>query len=196
MTQNGSAPLNLGGIIGEASGLNIEKCYNIGNLNANSSSDANVGGIAGFNALTNNNTYNAAEISAKADGNLMLGGIVGNAGNPLYVYTPYVKNSYNTGTLTNTGTGNSSIGAIIGGFSDGGDKVIISSWFIRNSYFLEGSATLGHGYFTSWLTYEGSFETRSEEEMKSEEFVDLLNSGQTQASWKASISGGYPELIF
>lgn len=196
VTQNGSAPLNLGGIIGEASGLNIEKCYNIGNLNANSSFDANVGGIAGFNALTTNNTYNAAEISAKADGNLMLGGIVGNAGNPLYVYTPYVKNSYNTGTLTNTGTGNSSIGAIIGGFSDGGDKVIISSWFIRNSYFLERSATLGHGYFTSWPTYEGSFETRSEEEMKSEEFVDLLNSGQTQASWKASSSGGYPELIF
>ena len=190
------AMLFVGGIIGEADGLNIEKAYNEGVIETSSSSDAFVGGIAGFNnGLMTNNTYNVGEIKAKSDGVLLLGGIVGNAGNPNNTQYTYVKNSFNVGRLIDTGSATSSIGAIIGGIVTE-ENILIAPWYINNSYFLEGTATLGYGYFSNWPTYDGSFEIKNEQEMKSEDFVTLLNSNQAQPAWKASSTGGYPELIF
>ena len=190
------AMLFVGGIIGEADGLNIEKAYNEGVIETSSSSDAYVGGIAGFNnGLMTNNTYNVGEIKAKSDGVLLLGGIVGNAGNPNNTQYTYVKNSFNVGRLIDTGSATSSIGAIIGGIVTE-ENILIAPWYINNSYFLEGTATLGYGYFSNWPTYDGSFEIKNEQEMKSEDFVTLLNSNQAQPAWKASSTGGYPELIF
>lgn len=179
-----STTSNIGGIIGEGGQNNkltiITNCYNIADTiigNGNSFGYCGVGGIIGrANKVTIYNCYNTSNVSG---GNGGKGGIVGamSGDNPTFYIT--MSNCYN---ISNSGNG------IVGTtYRKGGTEYSIS-----NVYYLVGG-TDDYG------------ETKTEEQMKSIEFVDLLNSNIQSiettedislCTWRQDQNTGYPILQF
>ena len=189
----------IGGIAGifklyEDSSLYIKNSYNTGNIIANNV--IAVGGILGnsyINIVTDMketytiaNCYNVGKITGKES----VGGIIGK--DTFYAETQYstrvaianVKNSYNVGKITGT----KNVGGIVGIHS------IEQGSVIENSYYLSGSADV------AYTTDKGEVsitETKSEEEMKNEEFVNLLNQNNEEKIWiKNNENNEYPSLNF
>ena len=166
----------VGGISG-ATGGNINKCYNTGKVIGNSQ----IGGIVGGTRTESNsvitNCYNEGEVISK---NGSAGGIV--------AFTSYkdatvtLKNTYNTGKIS----GKTNVGGIIG-------YDMPTNLTMENNYYLSGTAEIGAGY--SNKDVEGKIERKEEQEMKTEEFGNLLNAGQEPVIWKGN-NGEYPELIY
>jgi len=143
----------IGGIVGYADwcDVSINHCYNTGTIYACSRAGGIVGSINSCNNATINNCYNTATVSGVPEYEThSVGGIVGD------VYPAVtINNCYNTGTLSAT----TDIGGIVGnGNTDN----------VHNSYYLEGSAPNAGGGVAKSAT-----------EMKTQGFVDLLNSGPT-----------------
>ena len=166
----------VGGIIGSSSG-NINKCYNTGKVIGN----IQVGGIIGITLINANsiitNCYNKGEVISK---NGSAGGILGYTSDENATVT--LKNTYNIGKIS----GKTNVGGIIGN-----DK--LTNLTTENNYYLSGTAEIGAGY--SKKDVEGKIERKEEQEMKTEEFGNLLNAGQEPAVWKGN-NGAYPELIY
>ena len=134
-----------------------------------------VGGIIGYSASGNiiENCYNKGKIITY---NCELGGIIGYAED-----NPVIKNCYNIGDITDT-----TVGQILGQTS----KVSIT-----NCYFLGTDEDNAVGRIDgSNVTVEATAKT--ETEMKTQGFVDLLNAGQTTEPWKrdSNKNNGYPIL--
>jgi len=164
-----------GGIIGTGNDLTISNCYNTGNIST-STLNPYAGGIignAGMNT-TINNCYNTGSISSVDGTAPYVAGIVATGGSGLTI-----NNCYNTGNVSSQGqaAGISGWSGFINNCYNTG--TIFSSYHVEiysvaiarnanvnNSYYLEGSASeAGDGI------------AKSTEEMKTQAFVDLLNSG-------------------
>ncbi len=200
--------IGTGGICGNLSGESIiENCYNTANIN---NEGMQTGGISGAIAsgATLKCCYNAGEIVGKN----YVGGLTGHLG---WDGTGYIENCYNAGSVK--ATDNIYVGGLC--FSYDGEiknsynigKVICNTTtkyqggiaakrdredekcVIYNSYYLEGTSDGA----LNQEDIEGEAEIRTENQMKLEDFVTLLNTGNEKAIWKKSENNknkGYPIL--
>ena len=104
-----------GGLIGRGGTINLENCYNLGNITANK---ASAGGIIGYTNTSNiDSCYNKGNVNGNYSG-----GIVGYS---YYSIPLTILNSYNSGKITGTNDG----GGIVG-YQNG----VNSSLEIKNTY--------------------------------------------------------------
>ena len=199
-----------GGITGFAfyyTSVIIDRCYNEGNIN---STHRNIGGIIGKTDGIITNCYNMAEsilCNGKTKGYCGVGGIIGRA-DEVTIY-----NCYNT---SNVSGGNGGKGGIVGAMSGDDSQFYIT---MSNCYNISnsGNGIVGTTYSEGGTEYsisnvyylEGGTddygEAKTEEQMKSIEFVNLLNSNIQSieptedislCTWKQDPNTGYPILQF
>ena len=167
ITFTGGASYYAGGLVdsNSAGGL-IEKCSNSAIIDA--PSKRQIGGIVDSNRGTIRNCYNTGNIS----GNWQIGGIVGQNYD-----SGIIVNCYNRGIIS------AGYGSGAGGICGTGSMDDNSS----NNYYLNTSATGGYNE----EDIEGKAEAKTEQEMKSDAFITLLNAGGD--NWKRG-DDGYPTI--
>ena len=171
----------LAGGISSKSGNIIQECYNMGNIDVEfngkeeQSVEVQIGGITGASGGSSKvlNCYNTKEIKATSNkGRLYVAGIAGK------VFSGFEgTNCYNVGSIQGSCEENLYIGGIV---ATSGIKV-------NNCYYLN------QNNFTN--TGEESGKIKTEDEMKQESFIELLN--QNEVIWKndvSNINNGYPIL--
>ncbi|MBR5824584.1 MAG: T9SS type A sorting domain-containing protein [Paludibacteraceae bacterium] len=169
-TINSASTFGTGGVVAVASnGAKVDRCYFAGTLAGNS----DVGGIVGtaqYGAEITN-CYNAGVVSAP--NGMFVGGIVGSA----YDNGTRIVNCYNVGEVISAETFMSKPEPIVG---DPEYKVLIQNcYFLDNGTFTEASGVV----------------KKTDEEMKSEAMVMLLNAGDATMPWEVdthSYNNGYP----
>ena len=219
------AKRNIGGLIARVYGnINVINCYNNGEIyNEQRTGSSYIGGLIGWVWETSSdftiiNSYNNSNITAEeGEANVCIGGLIGqtrakctnilnsyNIGNISYgnyvsgicgsVYAPSgispiinIKNTYNTG--------------IVSGQNTRGIMVMYNSPITVNAenvYLLDTVSDVGISNLDTSNPIEIPVESLSEENMKSEEFVDELNSNLSSIDteydlrrWKY-VSGSYP----
>ncbi len=181
---------NIGGLVGSNKGT-IKQCYNSASMNAKYSCMENrIGGIAGVNEETGiiENVYNTGNISAEVFGEQkpdypdrgMLGGIAGrNIGK--------INTAYAMGLINNF-ISNSNVETLIDGVSVHYNE----SGEINNCYYLKD--IINSSGINTTISENG--EVRTSEQMKSQEFLDLLNQNNS-GMWKFSNGNNqYPVLYW
>ena len=175
----------VGGIF-TSSGANSEiiNCYNEGNITAKvDAGKVYIGGIGGVAPGKIKNCYNTGNISGEGTEILRVGGIVGN------IYGNSEMNScYSTGIVKGNQATDTTIGMIIGR-NNGGTT--------QNIYYKKVDETPGIGLVVGNGSEDESLMQKTEDEMKQDSFVDLLNSGNDGVVWKkdtSNINNGYPIL--
>ena len=179
----------------------VNRCYNTGEISGSNY----IGGIIGWvtsNCNRVNGCYNMGNISGKTD----IGGIIGGA-----VSSSYIRQCYNTGAITGT----TSVGGICGSAikyvkycynigklncTKGGNIVGTtlgnSVDGILNDFYQNGSSFPGVCDVSDQVS--GAI-SKSEEYMKSQDFVDLLQAGvdpkDVIANW-VHVEDEYPTLEF
>ena len=167
----------VGGIAGICFG-NIEKSKNQEMVIGKGERVGGITGGTGAKAISNiKNCYNAGEIMGKKD---RTGGIIGCI--LIDATSATIKNNYNTGKVTG---GTINAGGVIG-------ENLFANTVIENNYYLKGTAESGNGAIKQ--DEIGKIEKKEEQEMKTEEFGNILNAGQEPAVWKGN-NGAYPELM-
>ena len=201
----------VGGISGSNSGT-IENCYNIGNIQVNSSQTNNIycGGICGMMNKTSiiKLSYNSGNISVQSScidvtKAIKAGGILGsNAENGK------VTNCYNSGKIEITKSKiNCFIAGIVGG-NNGQECEVSNCYNIGNVIIMDNQGTdanleggiltgkdenVSNCYYLENTSKQGSsskVEVKTEEEMKTEEFVKLL--GEDIWIIQKGKNNGYP----
>lgn len=178
ISSNDSKYSRIGGIVGYITYSRVINCYSKTNINVNSGDTCHVGGIVGdlYNGGVIINSYNTGNISGVL-GDSKYTGVGGIAGS---IQSAYVGNSYNTGNVRlNIDNVSGSVGEIVGRISD---KDII-----QNSYHLDSIEIIGNNKTKC-------SEPKTEEFMKTEEFINLLGIN----NWKLDENNanfGYPILM-
>ena len=209
---------NVGGIVGCSStgSAILNNCKNTGRINCINQTRASAGGILGWQRYGNLkivNSYNTGEIV----GNYMQGGIIGRASGPSWD-TEIITSINNCWSIGSINSSNNASGGIIGGQGTTAAKnylYINNSWNLGRlegepvgqvigkietststetktefeNVYCEGTA-IGTGTLTS-----GEATQKTSSEMKSQSFIDLLNSNiGTNTDWKRWKLGkdGYP----
>ena len=169
-TINSASTFGTGGVVAVASsGAKIDCCYFAGTLTGNS----DVGGIVGTiqYGATITNCYNTGVVSAP--NGMFVGGIVGSA----YDSGTRIANCYNVGEVIAAESFMSKPQPIVG---DPEYKVLIQNcYFLDNGTFTEASGVI----------------KKTEEELKSDAIVTLLNAGDATEPWKVDknmYNNGYP----
>ena len=165
----------------------IINCYNKGNITGEVDiGDLYIGGIGGGSVLgTTKNCYNTGDISGKGVKDLYAGGIIGAIGS-----RKNISSCYSVGTVKGNQATNPSVGMIIGA-NNGGTT--------QNIYYKKVDETPGIGIFNTGTSEDELVMQKTEEEIKQDSFVDLLNSGNEEIVWKKDISNvndGYPIFIW
>ena len=199
---------DIGGVVGSVLSSTVLKCHNMGNINVLNTNY--VGGVCG--SLRNGSIiqycYNSGEIM---EGNNYIGGICGEVMAGGSTNIAKIENCYNTGKVS----GKVRVGGIIGNnqgqiISCYNIKSIEGTSFvggiagqnngynasISNSYSLEGTSANVCGQNNSII--EAS-EIKTEVQMKSEEFVEILNKRLNNKIWNLdtrTINNGYPILFW
>lgn len=175
-----------GGIVGNLYYIDakVERCYNTGNIKLNSIPQGAgcIVGSANVGEITN--CYNTGNIEYVGTGTTngtasiyKIGGIVGETYNNVTI-----KNCYNTG---HTDTGGGIVGVI------GNDERQI----VSNNYYLDEASD--YGYYSSGISDEGGIISKSSSQMKSEDFVTLLNDEYDSYRLDTNnYNAGYPILIW
>lgn len=165
----------VGGIAGSNSGV-IKACKNTGNVATNTSYTYNEGGICAINSGSIQSCYNLGNLGTSGLEERYIGGIVG-------------VNQEN-GSIDNCYSISEMKGGYLGGIVSTNNGNINNCWYIKKgNYELQISSSTG--------TAENSGE-KTEEEMKSKTFLDLLNQSQSEQIWKQSSNknNGYPYLYW
>lgn len=134
------------------------------------------GGICGRNSGNIQNCYNLGNLGTSGLQERFIGGIADSNSE-----TGKISNCYSTAKI---------IGAYLGGILYENSGNINNCWYIKKgNYELQLSSSTG--------TAENSGE-KTEEEMKSKTFLDLLNQSQSEQIWKQSSNknNGYPYLYW
>lgn len=166
----------VGGIVGTNGGKTIQ-CCNLGTV-TNGEETYGTGGIAGYQDDENSiiqNCYNAGVVKGYG----RVGGIQG------HTSLGQVVNSYNIQNVT--GVNNNNCGGVVG----------TNQSIITNCYYLNMVAPNLYGSNTGTIDTLSSSKTT--EEMRSSEFVDLLNTGNDEPVWvqdTKNINNGYPILAW
>ena len=184
---------SVGGIVG----FNADKvynCYNIGNL-----SGSNVGGIVGGQRGPREviECFNTGDITASQFG----GGIVS------FAKSTTINNCYNTGSVSGIGDPSSYLpaaGGLVGGVQQSctitncytaGEVTSTNNLGCLIGY---GGANVENTYYLNTCTESGLGEPKSEDYMRSQEFVDYLNGRNRDQVWALDedyINDGFPVLI-
>ncbi len=166
---------NVGGIAGgnyRASAV-ITNCVNTGSVTAENI--YNAGGLVGLNQYaTIINSYNTGDVSAPSR---QAGGLVG------WFTSGSISNCYNIGNVEAL----QSVGGVVGDMDDGE---------ITNCYYLDTTANTAVGSSSGGSV---DAESRTETEMKSADFITILNDTQDPAPWQVdtallNLNNGYPIL--
>ena len=185
---------NVGGLVGANGGI-IKECYNQADVYAKySMNESRVGGISGVNESNGiiEDVYNCGNISSEifdkqdenADNSCLTGGVLGrNIGS--------IKNAYSTGKITNINNENSrtEIGGVVGyNYNASFEKADMD-----NCYYLENIINISS--INTRISEDGEVKTSSQ--MKSQEFLDLLNQDNS-GMWKfvSGKNNGYPVLYW
>lgn len=161
----------IGGIVGRTNAENsiIQKTYNTGKVEGEDSA----GGIVGLarSKAKVQNCYNLAEIKGKKS----VGGIIGSTGSTEENEEGSSINCYNLGKIT----GNNSVGGILGWTASG---------TIKNSYYLQGTATLDIGTGTeSNCSVDANYLKTT--------FITNANLSETIWEIKEGKNNGYPIIV-
>ena len=169
----------IGGVVGITFGT-IEKCYNEGTVTGKTTEG--LGGICGEIGMnctaTIQNCYNKGTVIEEVNDAVGVGGIVG------YISTTgtsgTISNNYNVGRIEIKGQNVTKVGGIIG-------RIATDAFTRTNNYYIEGT-------FRTEDNEEG--ESKTEQEMKEQSFVDLLNTSLEEAVWEiiAGENEGYPVI--
>ncbi|MDR2058259.1 MAG: T9SS type A sorting domain-containing protein [Dysgonamonadaceae bacterium] len=216
-----------GGIAGYVKNTSIDNCYNTGvvsSYNSLSSSDAYSGGIAGYSTSNILNCYNTGPVSVplSSGSSSFSGGIVGHSTSSIlncynigavsasssYYYhsggiagrsTASIINCYNTGAVSAPSyysggiAGSCSAASIINCYNIG-----TISGSLKGGIVGYGTAVVTNSYYLVTCGATGSGQSKTEDFMKTTEFVDLLNVGTF--AFKQDVvplqNGGYPLLTF
>ena len=183
-----SETLDAGGIIAWQRGgtLEIVNSQNIGTLDGKRKSGGIIGSVegAGWGAILDTHIYNCYN-TGKIQTDNIAGGIIGKQGTIATQNHIYINNSYNLGKTVGKQTGNI-VGIILTG-----SRTDTKTEFSNVYHSLEPA--IGTGSPTS-----GEATLKTEKEIKSQAFVDLLNSNiGTNADWKQWKLGsdGYPTFV-
>ena len=182
---NSSNDVNAGGIF-TTSNANSEfiNCYNKGNISVmENGGNAYLGGIGSMTSGKMKNCYNTGNISGETGGLLRVGGIIGQINQGATV-----NYCYSIGTMKGNQATEKSIGMIIGRNLGG---------TTQNIYYKKVDETPGIGVVVGNGSEDESLMQKTEEQMKEDSFVDLLNSGNEEVVWKkdtSNINNGYPVL--
>ena len=171
---------NAGGIIGKMNEGTAINVYNLGEVYAPNATY--VGGVAGYYEGSVSNAFNLGNVT----GSGYVGGITGYAMKSL-------KNAYNVGAVT----GNSDVGTVIAWANSGANSS-------ENLYYLSSLSGNALGTFAGSSADQevltGKMVSKTEAEMKSQTFVDLLNTNKSgidgTVNWKLDNKTGYPVLDF
>ena len=124
------------------------------------------------------NCYNKGTVIEEVNDAVGVGGIVG------YISTTgtsgTISNNYNVGRIEIKGQNVTKVGGIIG-------RIATDAFTRTNNYYIEGT-------FRTEDNEEG--ESKTEQEMKEQSFVDLLNTSLEEAVWEiiAGKNEGYPVI--
>lgn len=175
----------VGGICSGTSGV-LTKCFSSGNIeiNTENSSFMQIGGILGTLSGDINNCYNKKDIIIKSrsdsESNDFIGGVVGKISNG------QINLCYNLGKIEILeNVLNAKVGSIVG-------QTTIN---VNNCYYLTGTSENGVGS-NATSSLEHNIVAQTKEQMKSNEFLNLLNQNNENI-WKADINNrndGYPIL--
>lgn len=220
-------PDNIGGIVGEFISSNVVECYNEGSINSTKSKmNLCVGGIggAGYNNSYIKQCFNKGDIYIANCKTVKIGGIAGGVwGNRK---TKHIINCYNIGDFKSLDCKNSVMGGIIGVYSiDNKTDLCCNNYsvgemsceksidpmlgniigrleneydgaFVSNCYSIDGILKVDDVIISSNLY--GIIKT--EEEMRSDGFVGMINNGQVPQVWfmdkETNINEGFPILDF
>ena len=172
---------NVGGLVlGNNDDSEILNCYSKGKVMGKNLTY--VGGVVSSNTGIVKNCYNNKNI--EVENVFHIGGVISLETNG------EVNNCYNIGKINNNNVivQNSRIGSIIGWFSTTGINPKV-----KNCYYLIGTATEAFG--GNIIGESSNVLEKTEEEMKQDSFVELLNNGES--NWKKdvnNINNGYPIL--
>ena len=180
-SENDNIKYGVGGICYSSGGY-IQNSYNMGNIYGNSVDHMYVGGIVATTTESSviiENCYNTGSISGKAF-LLKLGGIVGNS-----ISRNKINNCYNVGKVNGEGIESLAKGFLVG--------ECYYTGVVTNSYYKKSNENEITG-----IGNETDLENmpKTEQEMKSNEFINLLNQNSTNI-WKEdanNINNGYPIL--
>jgi uncharacterized repeat protein (TIGR02543 family) len=184
-----SGTTRVGGLVGENNMGKIANCHSTADVSGGAQIENEpaplAGGLVGLNSggtIANCYASGSVSIGAGWGGNTYAGGLIGASSGGI------VLNSYATGNVTGGG-----FLANIGGFAG---MLQVGSGIAENCYWQSGAALQGnHG--------PGSTTEKTADELKSQDFLDTLNSnvsditpidGITLARWKTN-DDGYPGLI-
>jgi len=192
-----AAYIHAGGIAAGNYGK-LERCINskTGDIDVTSESEEVVlGGLLGSNwnkhdidiaiVVSSYNLGNVTGLGGGVDYRSRFGGIVGNNKGGI------VSNTYTVGKVNGIGINTEyGLGGIVGGIHE--------SATINNSYYLNTIEPL-YGYTDGSAITITNSSSKTESEMKSSAFVDLLNAGLSEPVWVMDTEGindGYPILSF
>lgn len=181
-TGNINGDFQNGGIVGGLNGT-VEQCYNTGTIRGIHRLGGICGIICNMYESTIKNCYNTGSIIPEKsteypDTNIIyIGGIIGWMSSNETSGT--ISNNYNIGKIEISGKEVTYIGGVIGGYS--------SKFTIKNNYYIEGTSKTNE-------TLSSSGESKTEAQMKTEEFLALLNADQETAVWELK-PNSYPSII-
>lgn len=181
-TGNINGDFQNGGIVGGLNGT-VEQCYNSGTINGINRLGGICGIICNMYESTIKNCYNTGSIipekSSKypSENIQFIGGIIGWMSSNETSGT--ISNNYNIGKIEISGKEVTYVGGVIGSYS--------SKFTIKNNYYIEGTAKTNE-------TLSSSGESKTEAQMKTEEFLALLNADQETAVWELK-PNSYPSII-
>lgn len=181
-TGNINGDFQNGGIVGGLNGT-VEQCYNTGTIRGIHRLGGICGIICNMYESTIKNCYNTGSIIPEKsteypDTNIIyIGGIIGWMSSNETSGT--ISNNYNIGKIEISGKEVTYVGGVIGGYS--------SKFTIKNNYYIEGTSKTNE-------TLSSSGESKTEAQMKTEEFLALLNADQETAVWELK-PNSYPSII-
>ena len=171
----------IGGIVG-ISGSTVEKCTNSGTVTGKKELGGIVGQIgysSSGQAISNIfNCYNTGKIKQEGNDVSGVGGIVGYISNVDSV-SGEVSHNYSTGEIQIVGTNVTDVGGAIGHYTG-------TLFEINNNYYETNKSN---------VELNSLGEGRDTANMKTQAFVDLLNTNQTPTVWElGTTNNGYPTL--
>ena len=172
-----------GGIVGIVNeNAKIENCFNNGSLLSKGKGNGGICGTIGDNSSsTIKNCYNLGDVIEEASDVSDVSGIISciNQG-----FSGTISNNYNLGKIIIKGQNVKGIGGVIGYLS----ATNTENATIKNNYYKQGIVENADNDYG---------ESKTEAEMKTEEFLALLNADQETPVWELNPSknNGYPSLI-
>lgn len=165
---------------------NIINCINIGDIDGKDRGGGIIGEVGGVNwdsikELNIKNCYNVGSVNSIGN---YAGGIVGCQGTICKENSLNIENVYNIGKLNGKNTG-----GILAKIDYSASTTTITK--INNAYYTDAIGV------ETGKTFEGKITQKAEDEIKSQDFVDILNNNrQNNSEWREWILGadGYPTL--